>query len=137
GGVQFDAGDLGAVPLPLHVDAGDVVVGDGRERRTEVADDARLLAVPDRVAAHRVRADVVPMPRVRLAGLGPAQGQGPLDNLAFALRTAFGALRSGGPLVPPRAGLLAQGEADVLRVGDRVVLDHPALGPVRADQALL
>src|SRR5690606_10373537 len=122
-GVQLDPRDLGAVPLALHVDARDVVVGDGRERRPEVPDDPGLLAVADRVPAHRVRTDVIPVPRVRLARLGAAQHERPLDHLTLALRPTLGALRAVRPLVLPRASLLAERDADVLRVGDRVVLD--------------
>ncbi len=89
------------------------------KHRPQAADDARLLAVRDGVVAHDVVADVLP---------GPAVCQRALDRLDVAL----GGVRRG---VVPLVAVLAERDAGADRVADRVVLDDPALAPVRADQA--
>src|ERR1700761_1739930 len=68
-GVQLDAGDLVSVELALERDVVDVVVLDRGEDAAEVADDAVLPAVEDRVAPDHVRADVLTVP-AELAGGG-------------------------------------------------------------------
>ena len=68
GGVELDAADLVAVELALQRDVVDVVVLDRGEDAAEVADDAVLPAVEDRVAPHHVRADVLAVPADLQAG---------------------------------------------------------------------
>ena len=84
----------------------------------QAADDARLLAVRDRIVADDVAADLL---------LGPAAFQPAVDRADVA----FGRLG----LVVPLVAVLAQRDARAARVADDVVLDHPALAPVRSDQA--
>ena len=119
GGMDLDAGHLGAREQPPHVDVVNIVAGDLAEDRAQAADDARLLAMRDMVVAHDVVADVV---------LGPAVFQGPLDGLDVA----FGRVLRG---VVPLVAVLAERDADASRIADVVVLDDPAFAPVRADQA--
>ena len=123
GGMQLDAGDLVAVELALERDVVDVVVLDGGERAAEVADDAGLSAVVDGVAADDVRADVLPVP-ADLAG-----GEHRLQLvLVSGLVPAY---RRG---VVAGGGFLADRDGRALGVVDSVVLDDPALRPVRADE---
>src|SRR3984885_3101575 len=61
-GMQLDAGDLVTEELALDRDVVDVVVLDRREDAAEVAHDAVLPAVEDRVAPDHVRADVLAVP---------------------------------------------------------------------------
>ena len=123
GGVQLDAGDLVAVELPLDRDVVDVVVLDGGEHAAEVTDDAVLAAVVDGVAADDVGADVLAVP-ADLAG-----GEHRLELVLVA-----GLVAAHGGEVVTGGDLLADGDRRALRVVDDVVLDDPALGPVRTDQ---
>ena len=123
-GVQLDAGDLVAVELALERDVVDVVVLDRREHAAEVADDAVLAAVVDRVAADDVRADVLAVP-ADLAG-----GEHRLELVLVA-----GLVAAQRRVVVARRGLLAERDGRALRVVDDVVLDDPALRPVGADEA--
>ena len=124
GRVELDAGDLVAVELALEGDVVDVVVLDRREHAAEVADDAVLAAVVDGVAADDVRADVLPVP-ADLAG-----GEHRLELVLVA-----GLVLARGRVVVARRGLLAERDGRALRVVDDVVLDDPALRPVRPDEA--
>ena len=77
GGVELDARHLGAGEQLPDVDVVDGVAGDGAERGAQAADDARLLAMGDRVVADDVVADGL---------LVPAVLQGALDGLARSPR---------------------------------------------------
>ena len=104
---------------PPDVDVVDGVAGDGAEAAAQAADDARLFAVGDGVVADDVVADGL---------LVPAVCKRALDGLDVAL----GGI---GRRVVPLVAVLAQRDARADRVADHVVLDDPALAPVRADQA--
>jgi hypothetical protein len=119
GGVELDAGHLGAGEEAADVDVVDRVAGDGAERGAEAADDARLLAVRDGVVADDMVADVL---------LGSSRSQGALDGLDVAL----GGVGRGVVIL---VAVFAQGDAGADRVADHVVLDDPALAPMGADQA--
>src|SRR5690606_37074756 len=86
-------------------------------------DDAVLPAVVDRVAPHHVGADVLAVP-ADLAGGEDALELVLVGGLVAALG---GEVVAGGALLAERDGR-ARGVVDV------VVLDYPALGPVRADE---
>src|SRR5581483_6951752 len=122
-GVQLDAGDLVAVELALEGDVVDVVVLDRGEHAAEVADDAFLPAVEDRVAPDHVRADVLAV---------PADLAGGEHGLELVLVAGFVAAQR--RVIVACRGLLAERDSRAPRVVDRVVLDDPALGPVRADE---
>ena len=122
-GVQLDAADLVAVELALDRDVVDVVVLDRGEDAAEVADDAVLPAVEDRVAADHVRADVLAVP-ADLAG-----GEHGLELVLVA-----GLVAAQRRVVVARRGLLAERDGGALRVVDHVVLDDPALSPIGADE---
>ena len=92
GRVQLDAADLVAVELALEGDVVDVVVLDRGEHAAEVADDAVLAAVVDRVAADDVRADVLAVP-ADLAG-----GEHRLELVLVAGLVAAQRSRSCGPV---------------------------------------
>src|SRR5699024_6795045 len=68
GGVQLDAGHLGAGEFAPDVDVVYVVVGNGGEGPAHAAHDAGLAAVVDLVAADDVPADLVPAPAVLQGG---------------------------------------------------------------------
>ena len=121
GGVELDAGHLGAGEEPADVDVVDGVAGDGAEGGAEAADDAGLLAVRDGVVADDVVADVLPGP-------GDRMRMGALDGLDVAL----GGVGRG---VVVLVAVFAEGDAGADGVADDVVLDDPALAPVGADQA--
>ena len=125
-GVELDASDLVPVELALGRDVVDVVVLDGGEHRPEMADDAVLAAVEDRVATYDVRADVLPVPP-DLPG-----GEHGLELVLVA-----GLVAAKGRVVVPGRRLLAERDRRALRVVDEVVLDDPALRPVGSDQARL
>jgi hypothetical protein len=101
----------------------DDVAFDGAERRAEAADDAGLFAVRDRVVADHVVADV-------LAGPGDGMGMGAFDGFDVAL----GGVGRG---VVVGIAVFAERDAGANRVADHVVLDDPALAPMRADQTNL
>ena len=122
-GVQLDAGDLVAVELALERDVVDVVVLDGGERAAEVADDAGLSAVIDDVAADDVRADVLPVP----ADLAGGEHGLELVLISGLVPAHRGSVVAGG-------GFLADRDSRAFGVVDPVVLDDPALGPVRSDE---
>ena len=122
--MEFDAGDLVTVELALDRDVVDVVVLDRGEHAAEVADDTVLPAVEDGVAAHDVGPDVLPVPA------DPAGGEHRLELVLVAGLVAA----QGGEVVAGR-DLLAERDRRALGVVDDVVLDDPALRPVRADQA--
>ena len=119
GGVELDARHLRSRKKLPDVDVMDGVAGDGAERGTQAADDARLLAVGDVVVADDVMADGL---------LVPAVLQGPVDGLDVAL----GAIRR---RVVPLVAVFAERDARTNRVADHVVLDDPAFAPMSADQA--
>ena len=122
--MEFDSGDLVPVELAFDPDVVDVVVLDGGEHTAEVADNAILTAVEDRVATDDVRADVF---------LVPSDLAGGEHRLELVLVAGFVA-PDGGVVVAGR-GFLAEGDRGALRIVDGVVLDDPALRPVRPDQA--
>ena len=126
-GVQLDAGDLGAAELHHVVDVVDVVVLNDGEHRAHAADDAALLAVVDVAAAHDVAAHILLQPAVILAA-----AHGVALHLGGALHVLHGEV-----VVVVRVKILAQRDAGALAVADLAVLDDPALGPVRADHAVL
>ena len=96
----------------------DGIAGNDAERGAQAADDARLFAMRDGVVPDDVMADVLP---------GPAGRHGAFDGFDIAL----GGI---GRRVIPRVAMLAQGDARADGVADHVVLDDPALAPMRADQ---
>src|SRR5699024_12027436 len=98
-GMELDAGDLVAVELPPGGDVVDVVVLDGGEHGTEVADDRVLAAVEDRVPADHVRADVLGVP----ADL-------PSSEHRLQLVLVAGLVATFGGEVVPGTGFFAQGE---------------------------
>src|SRR5690606_31904441 len=86
-------------------------------------DDAVLPAVVDRVAPHHVGADVLAVP----ADLAGGEDALELVLVAGLVAALGGEVVAGGALLAERDGR-ARGVVDV------VVLDYPALGPVRADE---
>ena len=127
GGVQLNAGNLGAAQLHHVVDVVDVVVLDDGEHSAHAADDAALLAVVDVAAAHDVAAHVLLQPAVVLAA-----AHGVTLHLGGGLHVLHGEV-----VVVVGVQVLAQGDACALGVGNLAVLNNPALGPVGADHAVL
>ena len=127
GGVELDAGHFGAAQFHHIVDMVDVVVLDKGEDAAHAAYDAALFAVVDVVSSYDVRADIFLEPAVVLSAA---------DGIALHLRRAFYVLICEevfvlGVQVFADADSGAFGEADV------AVLYYPALGPMRADHAVL
>jgi len=118
GRVDLDSADLRAGEQATDPYVVDVVVRDLAEHAPEAPANARLLAV---------RYGVVPNDMPADRGLVPAVLQGAPDRPIVRIR------RLG--LVVPFVPVLAQRDPRTPRVADDVVLDDPALAPVRADQA--
>ena len=127
GRVHLDAGNLGTAQLHHVVDVVDVVVLDQREHAAHASDDAALLTVVDVAATDDVPADLLFEPAVVLAAA---------DGVALHLGRALD-MPGGEVVVVVRIVVLAQRDARALAVADLAVLDDPALGPVRADHAVL
>ena len=127
GGVELDAADFGTGQIPLVVDVVDVVVLNHGEHAAQVAHDAGLAAVVDVAAPDGVGADGLLAPAVDLGDEGAVPlGLGAVLVLIVEPLVVVALLQ-----------ILAQGDAGALGVGDLAVLNHPALGPVGADHAVL
>ena len=127
GGVELDAADLSARQVALVVDVVDVIILDYGKYAAQVAHDAGLPAIVDVAVFHRMGADGFLAPSVQL---------GDQRAIPLGLRAVL-ELVPGPFVVVVLLAVLAQGDAGALGMGYLAVIDHPALGPVRADHALL
>lgn len=121
-----DAGNLIAEELVLDGNIIDVVVLDGRENATHVADDTILTAVVEDVATDEVRTD----------GLAaPADASGTEDGFHLVLITWL-ALGASTHVVASRF-LLADTDGATLSIVNITVFNDPALAPVGTEEAWL
>ena len=129
GSVELDAAHFRTGELLGVIDVVDVVILDDGEHTAHAAHDARLLAVVNVAAADDVGAHRLLRPAVVL---GDAY-RVPL-HLGGALHVLVGEV-----VVVALFGLMvvAEGNATAAGVGDVAILNNPALGPVRADHAVL